>query len=88
MSRLTHKKLILNDDEFIEVSKEEYCELSRNIPDYKTIYNKLGKIEDLLEKYEIEDLIDLEIALDYYNHRFDSVHTERVDKEWVKLIKL
>ena len=80
MSRLTNKKLILNYDEFIEVSKEEYHELSRNIPDYKVIYNKLGKIEDLLEKYEIEDLNDLEIALCYYYHRFDGLHTERVDE--------
>lgn len=45
------------------------------------LYNKLGKIEDLMEKYNIEDLTDLEIALDYYNHRFDGLHTERVDKD-------
>ena len=80
MSRLTNKKLILKDNEFLEVTKEQYRELSRNIPDYRIIYNKLGKLEDLMEKYELEDLIDLEIALDYYNHRFDGLHTERVDK--------
>ena len=45
------------------------------------VFIKLGKIEDLMEKYEIEDLTDLEIALDYYYHRFDGVHTERVDND-------
>lgn len=45
---------------------------------HKHCVNKLGKLEDLMEKYEIEDLIDLEIALVYYYHRFDGVHTERV----------
>ena len=49
--------------------------------EYKAI-QKLGKLEDLLEKYEINDLVDLEIALDYYYHRFDGgVYTERVGKE-------
>lgn len=43
--------------------------------------HKLGKLEDILEEYGIEDLTDLKIALDYYNHRFDGLHTERVDKE-------
>jgi hypothetical protein len=58
---------------------------------YKPIYDddrldgydcidKLGKLEDILEKYGIEDLTDLKIALDYYNHRFDGLHTERVGK--------
>ena len=47
---------------------------------YDDIFIKLGKIEDLMEKYDIEDLTDLEIALDYYHHRFDGVHTERVGK--------
>ena len=40
--------------------------------------HKLGKLEYLMEKYEIEDLVDLEIALNYYYHRFDGIHTERV----------
>ena len=81
MSRLTYKKLSnLKENEFLPVSKEQYRELNRNIPEYKDIYKKLGKIEDLMEKYEIEDLIDLEIALCYYYHRFDGLHTERVGK--------
>lgn len=41
--------------------------------------NTLGKLEDLLEKYEIKDLAELEIALDYYYHRYDKVETRRVD---------
>lgn len=42
--------------------------------------HKLGQIEDILEEYNIKDLTDLKIALDYYNHRFDGLHTERVGK--------
>ena len=45
---------------------------------YDMIFNKLGKLEDLLEKYEIEDLAELEIALDQYYHRYDNVQTKRV----------
>ena len=41
--------------------------------------NTLGKVEDLLEKYEIEDLAELEIALDQYYHRCDNAQTRRVD---------
>ena len=44
------------------------------------VMKKLGKLEDLMEKYEIEDLTDLEIALDYYDHRFDDVQTRRIDE--------
>ena len=44
------------------------------------IFNKLGKLEDLLEKYEIEDLAELEIALDRYYHRYDKVETRRVEE--------
>ena len=43
--------------------------------------HKLGQIEDILEEYGIKDLTDLVIALDYYDHRFDGLHTERVDKD-------
>lgn len=70
MSRLT-KKTELGD--YIFIDGEQTC--------LNTIATKLGKIEDLMEKYEIEDLTDLEIALDYYYHRFDGVHTERVDNK-------
>lgn len=42
--------------------------------------DELGKIEDLMEKYDINDLVELEIALDYYKHRYDNVQTRRVDR--------
>lgn len=42
--------------------------------------NKLGKIENLMEKYKINDLTELEIALDYYEHRYDKVETRRANK--------
>lgn len=42
--------------------------------------NKLGKIEELMEKYEIEDLVELEIALDQYYHRYEKVETRRANK--------
>lgn len=45
------------------------------------IMNKLGQLEDIMEKYEINDLTDLEIALNYYDHRYDDVQTRRVDDE-------
>lgn len=41
--------------------------------------NTLGKVEDLMEKYDIEDLVEMEIALDQYYHRYDKVETRRVD---------
>lgn len=47
---------------------------------FSNIYYKLRVIEDLLEKYEIEDLVELEIALDQYYHRCDKVETRRVEK--------
>ena len=71
MSRLTHKV----DEQYYPIVYQYGYDNVR-----KDIYNKLGKIEDLMEKYDIEDLTDLEIALDYYYHRFDGVHTERVGK--------
>lgn len=40
-----------------------------------------NKIYDLMKKYNINDLTDLEIALDYYEHRYDKVETRRVDKK-------
>lgn len=43
--------------------------------------DKLGKIEDILEEYGIEDLTELKIALDYFGHRYDGVSTKRVDKK-------
>jgi hypothetical protein len=42
-------------------------------------YNKLANLEDILEEYGVEDLTELKIALDYYEHRYDGgVYTERV----------
>ena len=43
------------------------------------LINKIGELEDLLEKYEIKDLSELEIALDQYYHRYDKVETRRVN---------
>lgn len=40
--------------------------------------DKLGQIEDILEEYDIKDLTELKIALDYYNHRYDKVETRRI----------
>ena len=42
--------------------------------------NTLGKVEDLMGKYDIEDLVEMEIALDQYYHRYDKVETRRVEK--------
>lgn len=39
----------------------------------------LQELVGLLEKYEIEDLVELEIALEQYYHRYDKVETRRVD---------
>lgn len=38
------------------------------------LYNKLGKIEDLMEQYNINDLTELKVALDYYEQ------TKKVEK--------
>lgn len=46
---------------------------------FTKIYDKLWFIEDLMEKYEIEDLVELEIALDQYYHRHDNIQTRRVN---------
>ena len=80
MNRLTNKKLVdLKYGEFISIPKEEYRKQVHEAPTYKEIYTKLGHIEDLMEKYELEDLVELEIALDQYFHRADNVQTRRVD---------
>lgn len=51
----------------------DYCN------EIKKDLDRLEKLENLLEKYEIEDLSELEIALDQYYHRYDKVETRRVD---------
>lgn len=48
---------------------------------FTKVYDKLWFIEDLMEKYDIEDLVELEIALDQYYHRHDKVETRRVDSD-------
>lgn len=67
MNRLTNKNMIIK---FARNSCKTF---------FDKIYRKLYKIEDLLEKYEIEDLAELEIALDQYYHRYDNVQTRRVE---------
>ena len=69
MSRLTYKDLAI------------YSGRINGKTLFDKVYNKLGQIEDILEEYDIEDLTDLKIALDYYNHRYDGLHTERVGKD-------
>ena len=84
MSRLTKKDIegaydfTYSNGEFVR----GICSLGEhpNQEIYVNGLNKLGKLEDLLEKYEIEDLVELEIALDQYYHRYDNVQTRRVDK--------
>ena len=74
MSRLTryHQESLLTDE-------GGYYEPTAS--NYYDIVTKLGQIEDVFEDYGIKDLTDLVIALDYYDHRFDGLHTERVDKD-------
>ena len=58
------------------IKKDQYGDY---MPIYhKEVCNKLFQLEDLLEKYEIKDLAELEIALDQYYHRYDKVETRRV----------
>ena len=80
MSRLTNKK-IANTEKgyFITMKKEEYLEQVKNAPTYGEIYKHLSIYENIMEKYEIKDLAELEIALDQYYHRYDKVETRRVD---------
>lgn len=79
MSRLT-KKLTTNSNYEIQLLQRGLTYVT-NTPYNEQIIHKLGKLEDILEEYGIEDLTDLKIALDYYNHRFDGLHTERVDND-------
>ena len=59
------------------IKKDQYGDY---MPIYhKEVCDKLFQLEDLLEKYGIEDLAELEIALDQYYHRYDKVETRRVN---------
>ena len=59
------------------IKKDQYGDY---MPIYhKEVCDKLFQLEDLLEKYEIEDLTELDIALDQYYHRYDNVQTRRVE---------
>ena len=80
MNRLTNKK-IANTEKgyYITMQKVEYLDQIKNAPTYGEIYKLLSKYEDLMEKYGIEDLVELEIALEQYYHRYDNVETRRVD---------
>ena len=40
---------------------------------------RLAKIDKLLEEYEIDDLLELELALSDYYHRYDDVETRMVN---------
>lgn len=71
MNRLTYQKRNGNYSIRYDLENLQQVDIKAN--------NKLGKIEDLMEKYEIEDLVELEIALDQYFHRHDKVETRRVN---------
>ena len=40
---------------------------------------RLAKIDKLFEEYDIEDILDLDLALYEYYHRYDSIETRRVN---------
>ena len=72
MSRLTKK------DSSMKTYMHIYSDENKQFVVYD-LCQKLGKIEDLMEKYDINDLVELEIALDYYKHRYDNVQTRKID---------
>lgn len=64
--------------EYVSPYKEDLYHPNTNVSRMQ-VYDKLGRIEDLMQKYEIEDLVELEKALDQYYHRYDNIQTRRVD---------
>ena len=64
MSRLTNKK-IANTEKgyYITMQKVEYLDQIKNAPTYEEIYKHLSKYENLLEKYNINDIEELEKIL-------------------------
>lgn len=76
MSRLTRKNKYEGETLYgspIETKCDDFDQL-------QNVYNKLGQLEDLMENYNINELWELEMILDYYEHRFDDVQTRRVDE--------
>ena len=71
MSRLTYQKRDGNYSIRFDLGNLQQVDIKA--------MNKLGHIENLMEKYEIEDLVELEIALDQYYHRHDNIQTRRVN---------
>lgn len=52
MNRLTNKKLAnLKEGEFISLSKQEYHKQVKKAPTYKELYQKVSKLEDLMETH-------------------------------------
>jgi hypothetical protein len=80
MDRLTKRYSDNSGYDTVKSTDGHGHEIEVDLDPYYDCVNKLGQIEDLLEKYEINDLTDLEIALDYFEHRFDDVQTRRVDE--------
>ena len=67
MNRLTNKKIAnIEKDYFITMKKEEYLEQVKNAPTYGEIYKHLSKYEDLMEKYNINNIEELEKILKIY----------------------
>lgn len=65
-------------DTCLHITKEEALGL---IKEFEQLEKTTAKIEELLTKYDIENLVRLEMALDYYEHRFDDVQTRRRENE-------
>ena len=67
MNRLTNKKIAnIEKDYVITMQKEEYLEQVKNAPTYGEIYKHLSKYEDLMEKYNINNIEELEKILKIY----------------------
>lgn len=81
MNRLTKRYSDNSGYDTIESTDGHGHEIEVDLGPYYDCVDKLGRIEDLMEKYNINDLVDLEIALDHFEHRFDNVQTKRVDNK-------
>ena len=65
LKEIFNEQLTALDEERQEVIKQEL--------------ERLASIDKLFEEYEIEDLLELELALYDYYHRYDDVETRRVN---------